>query len=60
MKKPNEQIEEMARSFNKGMCSDRDHVNSCAECVGASEHCVLYQIATRIYNAGYRKQSEGE
>ena len=54
------QIAEIARDFNKGMCSDRESVESCAECVGASEHCLLYKIATRLYNAGYRKQSEGE
>ena len=51
------QIAEIARDFNKGMCSDRESVESCAECVGASEHCLLYEIATKLYNAGYRKQS---
>ena len=51
------QIEEIARDFNKGMCSDRESVESCIDCVGASEECLLYgMIATRIYNAGYRKQ----
>ena len=54
------QIAKIARDFNKDMCSDREHVESCAECVGASEQCALYIIATKIYNAGYRKQSEGE
>ena len=54
------QIEEIARDFNEGMCTDREVVESCAECVGASEECALYQIAEKIYNAGYRKQSEGE
>ena len=56
----NKQIAEIARDFNRGMCSDRESVESCAECVGASEHCLLYKIATRLYTAGYRKQSEGE
>ena len=54
------QISEIARDFNKGMCSDREVVESCTRCVGASEHCLLYEIATEIYNAGYRKQGEGE
>lgn len=54
------QIADIARDFNKGMCSDRESVESCEECVGASEWCLLYEIATKLYNAGYRKQSEGE
>ena len=52
------QIAEIARDFNKGVCSDREFVESCTECAGVSEHCFLYKIATRLYNAGYRKQSE--
>ena len=50
------QIAEIARDFNKGMCTDREVVESCADCAGASEGCALYQIAEKIYNAGYRKQ----
>lgn len=54
------QIADIARDFNKGMCSDRESVESCEECVCASEWCLFYEIATKLYNAGYRKQSEGE
>lgn len=53
-----EMISAIARDFNKNMCSDREVLESCTECAGSIENspCPLYEIATRIYNAGYRKQ----
>lgn len=57
-----EMISAIARDFNKNMCSDREVLESCTECAGSIENspCPLYEIATRIYKAGYSKQSEGE
>lgn len=53
-----EMISAIARDFNKNMCSDREVLESCTECAGSIENspCLLYEIATRIYKAGYRKQ----
>ena len=51
-----EQIEEMAWD----LCDIPMHPNihSCKECGG--NHCHAQYYAERAYNAGYRKQSEGE
>ena len=47
------QIEEIARLLC-GMSS------ACNKCVLAKARCYEYKDAEKIYNAGYRKQSEGE
>ena len=47
------QIEEMARVLC-GMAS------SCDKCMFKKGNCYEYNEAEEIYNAGYRKQSEGE
>ena len=50
------QIEEMAWD----LCDIPMHpsIHSCKECGG--KHCHAQYYAERAYNAGYRKQSEGE
>jgi hypothetical protein len=52
-----EQIEEMA----KIICSTSSSRGRCEEC-GFFERreCFRFENATNLYNAGYRKQSEGE
>ena len=47
------QIEEMARA----LCGEREH--TCEEC-DSCNNCEFWIEATVLYNAGYRKQSEGE
>lgn len=45
------QIEEMAKIID-GYCE--------AECLDGCYNCIPYKYAEKLYNAGYRKQSEGE
>ena len=47
-----EQIEEMARM----LCGQ---IKSCTECA-IHKPCLMMNCVTILYNAGYRKQSEGE
>ena len=47
------QIEEMAKIF----CGMK---NGCDGCMWGKVHCNERNYAVEIYNAGYRKQSEGE
>ena len=47
------QIEEMART----LCGEKEH--SCKEC-DSFDLCEFWLEASTLYNAGYRKQSEGE
>ena len=46
------QIEEMARA----MCDEKEH--TCEEC-DSCDMCEFWTEASRLYYAGYRKQSEG-
>ena len=50
----NNQIEEMANE----MCIDCKHLFHCTEIL--KEVCAFRKSAQILYNAGYRKQSEGE
>ena len=54
-----EQIEEMALLMAKNVISDCILPKTCARCK-VKETCLIYEMAERLYNAGYRKQSEGE
>lgn len=47
------QIEEMART----MCGEKEH--TCEEC-DSSDMCEFWTEASVLYEAGYRKQIEGE
>jgi hypothetical protein len=49
------QIEEMARII----CADSANKGLCEKC-GFNKGCWKFKDAEAIYNAGYRKQSEGE
>ena len=52
-----EQIEEMARII--GDCAQMRPFNNCDECREATgKYCSHIKLATKLYNAGYHKQSE--
>ena len=56
-----EQIEEMARiiAVNIGYCCEQAQARCAPSCTVYSVGCTPYKIAEILYNAGYRKKSEG-
>lgn len=50
------QIKEMEQIGSKLPCDRED----CSKCLAMNRRCNDFLFAERLYNAGYRKQSEGE
>lgn len=50
----NKQIEEMAKT----LCGEKE--NDCRKCYSCGGICEFWMESSVLYNAGYRKQSEGE
>lgn len=50
----NREIEEMAKT----LCGEKE--NDCRKCYSCGGICEFWMESSVLYNAGYRKQSEGE
>lgn len=55
----NDEIYEMAKAIGEAKLSGCKDIESCSECP-RNDWCIFQECAQILYNAGYRKQSEGE